>query len=250
MRVGQLGLFDGAAAQNGAVATAVDEALPDVEPWSNTEQLKYEKEVLDFYFSSHPLAEREKEIGRYATHTIAGLKGVPGGTEVTLGAMLSQVQVKTYKKPQRNGNTRYGLCRVEDLTGALKAFMWGDEFVKYKDIFVENQEPIVVRGKLENKNDETGLQILRLLTLEQAKQELARELHLLFRLGRHSPLDVDVLGRILRSTPGNCPVILTIKDQAGRVCVLRLGRDFNINPATYLKDELTDLLGEGAIHLR
>jgi DNA polymerase-3 subunit alpha len=249
LRVGQRGLFDGGGSM-GTAPVVVDDSLPDVEPWPNAEKLKYEKEVLDFYFSSHPLAEREKEVARYVSHTVAGLKGVPGDTEVTLGGMLSQVRIMTYKKPQRNGNTRYGRCKIEDLTGMLEAVMWGDEFIKYKDVFVENQEPVLVRGKLERKTDEPVLQITRVLTLDQAKQELARELHLLFRLGRHSPVDVDVLAGILRRTPGNCPVVLTVKDQANRVCVLRLGREFNINPALYLKDELEGLLGEGAVQLR
>jgi DNA polymerase III subunit alpha len=232
----------------GPDASAAD--LPDVEPWPETEKLKNEKEVLDFYFSSHPLAQVETEINRYATHTIAGLKGVPAETEVTLGGMLAQLRVMTYKKPQRNGNTRYGRCKVEDMTGVLEAVVWGDEFFKYKDLFVENQEPVVVRGNLERKTDEPTLQITRLLTLEQARHELARELHLLFVLRRHSPLDVNEIGRILRQTPGSCPVMLTVKDDAGRCCILKLGRDFQINPATYRKDELEALLGSGSVQLR
>ena len=128
--------------------------------------------------------------------------------------------------------------------------MWGDEFVKYKDAFVEDQQPVIVRGNLERKTDEPILVITRLLTLDQAKQELARELHLLFKLGQHTQVDVDVLGGILRKTPGNCPVMLTVKDMSGRLCILKLGREYQINPATYLKDELEGLLGVGSVQLR
>ena len=59
-----------------------------------------------------------------------------------------------------------------------------------------------------------------------------------------------MLAGFLRRTPGSCPVILTIKDPANRKCVLRLGREFNVNPATYLKDELVELLGPGGAILR
>jgi DNA polymerase-3 subunit alpha len=248
LRKGQKNLFGG----NGddTPAASVSDELPDVAPWPETEKLGYEKEVLDFYFSSHPLAQLEKEVGRYASHTIAGLKGVPAETEVTLGGMLSQVRVMNYKKPQRNGNTRYGRCKVEDMTGSLEAVMWGDEFIKYKDVFVEGPNPIVVRGVLERKTDTPALQITRVLTLEQAQRELARELHLLFQLGRHNPVDIDVLGNILRRTPGSCPVVVTIKDAAGRCCILKLGRDCQINPATYRKDELEGLLGAGSVQMR
>jgi DNA polymerase-3 subunit alpha len=248
LRKGQKSLFGG----NGddSPISPIAEDLPEVEPWPETEKLKYEKEVLDFYFSSHPLAQAEKEVARYASHTVANLKGVPADTEVTLGGMLSQVRVMTYKKPQRNGNTRYGRCKVEDMTGSLEAVIWGDEFLKYKDVFVEGPDPVVVRGNLERKTDEPSLQITRLLTLPQAQRELARELHLLFHLGRHSPLDVDTLGTILRQTPGSCPVLLTIKDTAGRCCILKLARDCHVNPATYRRDELEVLLGAGCVQMR
>ena len=57
-------------------------------PWPDAEKLKYEKEVLDFYFSSHPLAQHEKELRRFATHTAEQLKQLPADQEVTLGGML------------------------------------------------------------------------------------------------------------------------------------------------------------------
>jgi DNA polymerase-3 subunit alpha len=245
---GQVGLFDAPADEvNGSVH---EDVLPEVEPWNSTELLKYEKEVLDFYFSSHPLAQREKEIARYATHTIAGLKGVPGDTEVKIGGLLTQIRLMTYKKPQRNGNTRYGRCKVEDLTGTLESVMWGDEFLKYKDLFVDNQEPVLVVGNLERKTDEPVLQITRILTVDQATREQATALHLLFKIGQHSAVDLNVVANILRKTPGSCSVRLVMKDSAGRRCVLRLGREFNINPATYCKDELVEVLGSGAVVLR
>jgi DNA polymerase-3 subunit alpha len=247
-RKGQKSLFDAGADEVSTNDFTVED-LPDVPAWPETEKLKYEKEVLDFYFSSHPLAQSEDVITRYASHTIAGLKGVPADTEITLGGMLTQVRIMTYKKPQRNGNTRFGRCKVEDMTGAIESIMWGDEFVKYKEAFVEDQV-VIVRGRLERKTDEPSLQITRLLTLEQAQQELASELHLLFNLGQRTLLDVDVLGGILRKTPGNCPVILTVKDNSGRRCILKLGREYQVNPGTFRKEELEGLLGTGCVRLR
>jgi DNA polymerase-3 subunit alpha len=249
LRVGQKGLFDGFGESepvNGAAVKTED--LPGVPEWPEQEKLKYEKEVLDFYFSSHPLAERDQDLRRYATHQVEELKHLPADTEVTLGGMLTLVRVMSYKKPQRNGNTRYGRCKVEDLTGAVESLMWGDEFSRFKDVFKED-ELVVVRGNVEKKTDEPVLRMTRLLTLEQAQLELAKELHLLVRVERHSPVDVDALAGVLRRTPGPCPVLVTIKDPSGRRCLLRLGRDCAVNPATYLRDELEDILGPGSVRL-
>ena len=68
-RVGQRNLFDDLSTAGRRQRRPAAETLPEVEPWPETEKLKYEKEVLDFYLTSHPLAQREDEIRRYITHS-------------------------------------------------------------------------------------------------------------------------------------------------------------------------------------
>jgi DNA polymerase III subunit alpha len=247
-KLGQGNLFDVLLnGSDGAAAASPPEELPEVEPWPDSEKLKYEKEVLDFYLSSHPLAQREREIRPYVTHSVNELKGVASDEEVRLGGLLTQIRFMTYKKP-RAGNNRYARCKVEDLTGTIECVMWADEFAKYKDAFQED-EPVIVRGTLERKSDDLLL-LTRVLRLEEAKRELAKELHLLFRLDRNTPTDVDAVASVLRKTPGGCQVFVCVKDPVGRRCVLRLGREFQVNPATFHREELENLLGVGSVQLR
>ncbi len=247
-RLGQLNLFDSVNDLSSSTQSTPTKFL-DVQPWSESEKLKYEKEVLDFYFSSHPLAQEETLLRRHVTHSISELKNVSSDSEVTVGGLLSQVRVMNYKKPQRNGNTRYGRCKVEDLSGIIETVIWGDEFVKYKDNLIENSV-VLIRGIVERKTEEPILQITRLMKLEDAKREFARELHLLFQIDRNQCVDVDVLSSLLRRSPGSCPVVLTIRDDHGRCCVLKLSADFSVNPLTYCHNDLELLLGKGSVHLR
>ena len=60
---GQMTFFE---SLNGAVADASPAVLPDVPEWPSSEKLRYEKEALDFYFSSHPLAQHEQDLLREA----------------------------------------------------------------------------------------------------------------------------------------------------------------------------------------
>ena len=80
-RLGQRNLFDAFAGEagGGGVALAPAEPLPDVPPWSETEKLKYEKEVLDFYFSSHPLAQHVGRSWRATPALGQGDRHLPGG---------------------------------------------------------------------------------------------------------------------------------------------------------------------------
>src|SRR5207249_4488011 len=94
-RVGQKSLFETFAE---ASASPTAEAMPDVPAWPEPEKLKHEKEVLDFYFSSHPLAQKEKELRRYSSHTVEQLRTEEAGTEITLGGMLIQVRFDNTQK--------------------------------------------------------------------------------------------------------------------------------------------------------
>jgi DNA polymerase-3 subunit alpha len=246
-RLGQRNLFDAFAPQEANGAEAPAELLPEVPAWPETEKLKYEKEVLDFYFSSHPLAQYEKDLSRLSVKKVQDLKRAQADEEITLAGMLTQVRFMNTKKA-RNGNSRYMRCKLEDFTGLAECVMWPDDFVRYKDLVAEDR-PFVVRGFVERNREEPGLVLNRILTVEQAQQELAKCLWLLFRLGRQRPLDVDRVAAVLKRTPGTCPVQVTVVDGAGRKAILRLGREFSIHPAEYAKEELEAILGEGAVKL-
>jgi DNA polymerase-3 subunit alpha len=246
-RLGQGNLFDALGGDGASTALAAGEALPDVPPWPETEKLRYEKEVLDFYLSSHPLAENDKALRRFATHTADEVKRLPPDQEVTLGGMFSQVRYLNTKKA-RNGNSRYLLGRFEDMTGSAKCVIWPDDFARCKDDFNEDS-PYVIKGCVDRNREEPTVVINQLMSLEQAQREMARGLWLLVRLGRHSPGVIDEIARILRQTPGRCPVFLTVQDGAGKNSVLRLGREFCIDPGSYAQDELEAVLGPGCVKL-
>ena len=223
------------------------EALPDVPPWSETDKLKYEKEVLDFYLSSHPLAQNEKLLARYRSHTAEEMKHLVADQETTLAGMFAQIALKNTQKA-RNGNSRYFLARIEDMSGSAKCVMWPDDFARFKEE-IRDDIPYIIKGVVDRRREEPTLVINRILTLEQAQRELARGLYLLLRLGRTQPEDIDRLAEVLRQTPGPCPVFLTIKDGEDKFCVLKLSRDFGINPSSFAQDNLEAILGPNSVRL-
>jgi DNA polymerase-3 subunit alpha len=246
-RVGQLNLFEAVGGEEAAATAPAADGLPDVPPWPETEKLKYEKEVLDFYFSSHPLAQMEKDLRRYASHTTEQVKGLPADHPVTLAGMLTAVRFKHTKKA-RNGNSRFAAFKLEDFAGAAECVVWPEDLLRCKDVVAEDAV-CIVHGTIKRDRDEPLLVLSRVLTLDQARREMATGLYLLVKLGVHSPLDIDALARVLRQTPGSCPVHLTVRDPAGRKTVLKLGRDFAVNPATYARDELEAILGPDSVRL-
>jgi DNA polymerase III subunit alpha len=219
--------------------------LPDIPEWSSNEKLKYEKEALDFYLSSHPLAEHERELRRFSSHSTETCLQLSGNQEVTLGGMLTEVRFLNTKKA-RNGNTRYVRCKLEDFTGQMECVMWPDDLARGKDEFVDDRITLV-RGTIDRTQDRPLVVINRLITLEQARVELTRGLWLRLREDANALTNIDHLARLLKRAPGPCPVTLVISDTGGRRCRLKLGQDFRVDPTRLPVDELEMLVGAGGI---
>src|SRR5262249_31997594 len=150
-----------------------------------SEKLKYEKEALDFYVSSHPLAQHEEVLRRFSTHAVSQLVELSAGQEVVMGGMLTQVRFQTTKKA-RNGNSRYARFKLEDYTGAAECVMWPDDFIRFKDLVQEDRICFIV-ASVERTREEPGLVVTRVLTVEQAQRERTTGLALALRLGEHGP---------------------------------------------------------------
>jgi DNA polymerase-3 subunit alpha len=240
-RLGQRNLFEDF---DDAAEQAAAEALPDVPEWPDSEKLKNEKEALDFYFSSHPLAQHEDDIRRFASHSVGQVPDLADGQEVVMGGMLTAVRFRNTQKA-RNGNSRYALCSIEDFTGSMKCVMWPDDLARHKDDLYDDRV-CFIRATVNKKRDDPVLVLTRVMSIEEAQRELTRGLALLLRLDMPPEL-IDTLGRALQRAPGACPVYLTVKDGAGKRAVFKLSSEYSVNPATVPVGELEALLGPGAV---
>jgi len=245
-RQGQMNFFelvDGKAGPAGELNKGG--GLANIPEWANSEKLKYEKEALDFYITSHPLAQYEDDLARFSSHAVNQIRNLGPNQEVIIGGMLTQVRLQNTKKA-RNGNTRYARFRLEDFTGTVECVMWPDDYIRYKDLVAEDRI-CFVRAAIERSREEPGLIVGRILTIEQAQRELTKGLVLILSLDIHGPHHIDAVSRILQRSPGACPVYLKILDSAGKRSLLKAGEAFGINPATVATGELETLLGHGRI---
>jgi DNA polymerase-3 subunit alpha len=242
-RHGQLNFFE--ALTNGPGDAAPPALLPDIPEWANSEKLKNEKEALDFYITSHPLAQYDDVLRRFSTHSVEQVRTLEANQEVIIGGMLTQVRFLNTKKA-RNGNSRYVRCKLEDLSGAVECVLWPDDYVRLKE-GVHEDRVCFVKATVERTREEPGLVLTDVLSIEQAERDLTKGLVVMLSAGVHGPDAVDGLARILQRTPGSCPVFVQVRDAAGKRTVLKTGAEYHINPATVLSDELELLLGQGRV---
>ena len=241
---GQMSLFDGFEEEE-AEEPEIQYDLPAVDEWPNMDKLKYEKEVLDFYVSSHPLAQSEQLMRLFSTNTSQDLENIQPGQEVLMGGMLSQIRFGDTRKA-RNGNSRYARFKLEDFHGSVECVMWPDDFVRYKDMVVDDKICFVA-ANAERNRDEPSLVVTKIMEPEQVQLERTKGVVLRLKLEEHDKNHIDQVSRILERSPGKCLVFLQFTDKQGKRCTLRAGGDFRVNPQQLAKEELETLLGEGSV---
>ncbi|MCI5071782.1 DNA polymerase III subunit alpha [bacterium] len=139
---GQVGLFG-----IHETGMAVDLINPKIEAWPEKEQLEFEKQMLGFYVSGHPLASFAPALKYFASCDVLGLSEQSNKSTVRVGGVVSSLKEITTKK-----GDRMAFVGLEDLSGST-------ELVVFKDVYEEAREllkadkPIIVSGILEHGDD-------------------------------------------------------------------------------------------------
>nr|MBX2861415.1 DNA polymerase III subunit alpha [Vampirovibrio sp.] len=203
---GQVSLFDALAASGGdgdevGFSGLVLSGSP--EEYTDEETQQYEKSLLGFYVSSHPLDSLVDQLPLVVSHLITELPAQEDGIEVTIGGLLSSFQRKMTRS-----NKPMGIGILEDLTG-------GVEFVTFSETLEANQEllqpgaKICIQGRLQFRGDDSKTHSVVMNEVRLLKT--VQPLNLFFEvMPRYE--DVEYLRRMLAESKGPNPVILNFKD--------------------------------------
>ena len=251
-RRGQRSIFDlfaEGADDSAPGANPFPDLLPEVAEWNELEKLKLEKEALDFYISSHPLAQFDEQLTRFRTHSIAELNRLDERSEARIGGMVVELSPKIVAKGRNQGN-RWAILRVEDFTGSVKCITWTDQYQRFKDQLVPDAI-LLFEGHTERREGSTEADFIidKVMTLDQARAELTKEMIIRMPYGDDDETlgKIDRLRVLLPNYRGHTPVWLVIRDPAGRMARMRLGREYWVNPAAVRMDEIDHFLGSGSV---
>jgi DNA polymerase III alpha subunit len=244
-----LDMFDTGEEDGGGSGRGADYGLPDVPEWPETEKLKFEKEALDFYMSSHPLAQHDEQLRRFRTHDCAEMAKAKNGSEGRVGGMIVELVIRTANKG-RNAGRKYATFRIEDFTGTVRCIMWSDEYARFQEL-VAADAVLLFEGVLNwaAERAEPDFQVKKVMTPDEARREFTKSmlLKLPYTDDQDSLRKLDAVGLVLKRYRGNCPVYLSVRDANGKQVQLKLNDEFRVNPAALKVEELEMLLGQGAV---
>jgi DNA polymerase-3 subunit alpha len=234
---GQAALFDlaAAAAPRPAAAPAA---------WSEAELLAFERELLGFYVTGHPLARYADILRRYDLATSASLAGMQDGQAARLGGIISKLQLKTTQqgKPM-------ALATLEDLEGAVEIVVFPEAYARYGANLCADAA-VFVCGRLDLRRDKPQIAADQVLPLQEVPRRFTKSLHLRFPVALAND---DALARVqalLQAHRGNCPVMLCFIYPDGRLVFMDTHEHFSVTPSESLVQKLESVLGADAVWLK
>jgi DNA polymerase-3 subunit alpha len=231
---GQLLLFD-AVPQN----KTTEMMLPDIEEWPLHQLLTFEKEMLGFYITAHPLDQYKKIMRRYSILHVSDLYDtkINANEEVVVAGTLEKIKTTITK---RKGE-KMAIIRMEDTEMFIEVLVFPETY-KQSFMYLQQDAVVVVKGKLDLKEDTPKIIAAMVIPIEQAPRVLIDSISLTI-----SDLDLQQnvfvqLKEIILSHPGRTPVHLAMCGQQGKKVKIKADAGVEVN--TVLISDLEKILGK------
>ena len=249
-RSGQLGLFDATRGRRAAAAVGRSPQRPRL---GSRDQLAKEKEVLGFYLSSHPLAEHEKTLAAYCSHTTtaAGLRS-RHRTEVMLGGLISGVKLASTENPKPGNPSRYAVFDLEDTSRRDPLHPLAGTVRPATATLVEADAIRVFRGvhRQATGNDEANLIIHEIIDLPDLEARATRSVWD-SRAGRATRAgEAGATPRDSPGYPGKYPLGVDARPGRRRATASVPCSDFRVAISPQMQARVEELLGPGNFRLR
>lgn len=217
--LGQASLFDL------GPSTETKVSLEETKPWSRTASLSYEKEVLGFYLSDHPLKGFDTLSELWTSCKVADLPAqmpAPGSPEaeamkaakkdwknrdagkkrVVVAGLITELRELITKK-----GTRMAFGKVEDLTGSCELVIFPDSFARF-EMQLRDERPVLIGGGLEVEEGNAKIMVDTVSPMEDILKKTKR---MVLRLDKIDPNDYPRLQSLMKDYPGTTTVSLEIE---------------------------------------
>jgi len=235
---GQLSLFDVSENFNGLKG---EEEIPDLKEWPQPQILAFEKEMLGFYITGHPLAHYETKIRKLSAFSTKNLYEANDGEEVKLIGLIAKVKFTNTRKT----NERMAIMKLEDLEGEVEVLVFPQTFQKVSS-YVKANTVAMVRGRLNRREDLPKIIANDVCMIEDVFKTISA---INIELSGVQDSKVKMLQEKLANYPGRVPVYLHLDTPSAKRVQILVGEEFFVQPTESLITELEELLGTEKLSL-
>jgi len=203
-----------------------------VAPWGHTEKLAFEKELLGFYVTGHPLDEYRSLLESDRFVPIAKLAEQENKSNITIAGQLSVVERKFTKKDGKP----FAIVTLEDLTAQIEVMIWNETFNKTQK-HLEAGKVVSISGRLDLREEGPRLTADKVDPLNKPTPK-EKPLILTFDCTKATEADFLRIRDVLTQNPGTRRVELRLASE-GKLMRLLPKEDFKITLTPAATEQLS-----------
>jgi len=218
--------------------------LANIEEWPISKLLAYEKMMLGFYITAHPLDQYKKLIKRYGLSNTSDLhKMDSNGCDVAVVGILEKIKITVTKRKSE----KMAIVRLEDTESFVEVLVFPETYKKtYTSLIAD--EVVIVKGKLDLKEDTPKILASDIIPIEQASNRFIDSISLNIAPSEASGRIFNELKGILQLHPGNTPVHLAMANKEGRT--IKIQPDTGVEINNTLLADLEKILGKEEVLIK
>jgi DNA polymerase-3 subunit alpha len=232
---GQASLF-GTLEDRSAQAPEATISLPE---WPEHELLAYEKELLGFYVTGHPLTPYATILDKYALSNTTTLAELPPRSLTRIGGLIAAVQNGVSKKSGKP----YSMVTLEDLEGSVQVLCFNENYDKYRELLTPGKAILVI-GEINVGDDKPKIFPQEIMPLEEAPLRYTKQVHLRLHTAHVKPEHLESVHELIAAHPGKCPLFLCFVRPTGEAVFVEAHERFQVRPSLELQQAADDQFGE------
>ena len=206
--------------------------------------LAFEKELLGFYVTGHPLSQYADILRRYELASSARLAQLQDGQTTRIGGIVSKLQPKMTKqgKPM-------AIVTLEDLDGSVEVLIFPEAYARCS-IHLRADAAIFVCGTVNLREDKPKIFADHIIPLDEVPKQFTKAVHIRLPAATTRESALARVQEVLRAHKGSVPVMFCFMYDDGRLVFMETHNNFSVTPSESLVQELEAILGEDTVWLK
>ena len=216
--------------------------LPNVPEWDTANLLAFEKEMLGFYLTGHPLLKYSDLLHKITDTDSETLVQKKDGESVRIAGTAGQIKTVLTKKKET-----MAYVTLDDMKGSSTIIVFSDIFRKTSH-YLQGGSPILITGTVDSDEENFKIVATEILPLSDNLDGSYSSIH--FDINESTPSSCSFLLESLKSLflihRGKLDSYIHLRLNGESETVIYLGKDLKLKASKELQFEADAILGHGS----
>jgi len=212
--------------------------IPVCEEWGDIEKLRYEKDVVGFYISGHPLDQFKLELEKFCNCTLDKVMETRN-KDLSIAGIVTKTAVRQTKQGKS-----FVIFSIEDYNDTIEMALFGEDFLKLGH-WIKPGEFLFIKGKVQQRyrdSDQWEFKPHHIELLADVKSKF-KKIELNISLPLVKPDTVQKIEQVLVDCKGGCEVRFFFTDTYENISLEMYSKKYKVEVNNALIDRLKVIEG-------